>query len=327
MTIDYADDVQIGGSQAGAINIISGNTRGIQPDYSNNVKIQGNYTGTDYTGTNARPNLRNGISFGLGTHDSIVGGSTIADGNIIANNVGNGVETWTNATRTEQIMIENNTVTNNTQNGISIGQSDDTTVIGNTVTNNTQHGIYLSQSNQATINNNQSTDNIGTGIAITSGSSNISVFSNQVHGNGSLGVQVFGGTNVSIGEANKGNTIFDNVRANIQVMGASPFGMVTSNIRIQSNAVGKSGVLNGAGMVIEGDSNEVTVGGTTDNLKNTVFNAQGIGIGIGQMTSVAMSLTLTPFNISVLGNSVYNTSDQSPFGSSFSSDGLGIEVL
>ena len=81
LTIDYADDVQIGGSQAGAINIISGNTRGIQPDYSNNVKIQGNYIGTDYTGTNARPNLRNGISFGLGTHDSIVGGSTIADGN------------------------------------------------------------------------------------------------------------------------------------------------------------------------------------------------------------------------------------------------------
>ena len=89
----------IGGTDAGARNVISGNnynsltSNGISIccNAKNNL-VQGNFIGTDATGTVAVPNAVNGVDInGAGANDNTVGGSTSAARNIISGNVVMGV--------------------------------------------------------------------------------------------------------------------------------------------------------------------------------------------------------------------------------------------
>ncbi len=84
----------LGGSVAGARNIVSGNfgTDGgvlIGATTSNSL-IQGNYIGTDITGSQALGNLYDGVRI-LGGTDNTIGGPTPASANLISGNQGNGV--------------------------------------------------------------------------------------------------------------------------------------------------------------------------------------------------------------------------------------------
>lgn len=74
----------IGGTVAGAGNLISGNlNRGITLDGANNV-VQGNYIGTDATGTLPLGNARTGVE--ISGPGNTVGGTNVAAANIIAFN-------------------------------------------------------------------------------------------------------------------------------------------------------------------------------------------------------------------------------------------------
>src|SRR5262249_53750164 len=75
----------IGGTTAGAGNLISGNATGIQAFGSNNI-YEGNLVGTDVTGKNPLGN-NTGVFFGGG----IFGGTTPAARNIISGNGGWGI--------------------------------------------------------------------------------------------------------------------------------------------------------------------------------------------------------------------------------------------
>ena len=66
----------IGGDIAAARNIISGNNRGVELEGALDV-VQGNFIGTDATGTRAVPNLDVGVNIGGGTGGSTGGGNTI----------------------------------------------------------------------------------------------------------------------------------------------------------------------------------------------------------------------------------------------------------
>lgn len=76
----------IGGPAEGERNVISGNAAvGIRVDGSANV-IQGNYIGTDASGTMSRPNRMEGIWVAPGAQDNLIGGSNPGEGNIISGN-------------------------------------------------------------------------------------------------------------------------------------------------------------------------------------------------------------------------------------------------
>ena len=82
----------IGGTASGAGNLISGNgrigfnTTGIGLDGTSNNLVEGNYVGTDYTGTHALGNAYAGIEIdNLGSHNTI-GGTATGAGNVIAGN-------------------------------------------------------------------------------------------------------------------------------------------------------------------------------------------------------------------------------------------------
>ncbi|HUA37569.1 MAG TPA: M12 family metallopeptidase [Candidatus Sulfopaludibacter sp.] len=84
----------IGGTSAGARNVISGNYYdGVNLSYANvsGVVIQGNYIGTDFTGSNAVPNGQAGVDVFSGANGMIIGGSNAAARNIISGNGYTGV--------------------------------------------------------------------------------------------------------------------------------------------------------------------------------------------------------------------------------------------
>jgi hypothetical protein len=76
----------IGGSTEGERNVISSNDAvGIRVDGIANV-IQGNYIGTDASGTVSRPNRMEGIWVAPGAEDNLIGGSNPGEGNLISGN-------------------------------------------------------------------------------------------------------------------------------------------------------------------------------------------------------------------------------------------------
>jgi len=87
---------QIGGTAAGAANLISGNVNGVHIRFGNDNRVQGNLIGTNSTGVGPLGNTNDGVliesTAGNSTLRNIVGGSTAAEGNTIAFNGGTGVE-------------------------------------------------------------------------------------------------------------------------------------------------------------------------------------------------------------------------------------------
>ncbi len=85
----------IGGTAAGAENVISGNAGdGIDIVGSGTTGnlVAGNFIGTNATGTVAIANGGNGITIGSGASDNTIGGSTTAVGNLISGNAGYGIQ-------------------------------------------------------------------------------------------------------------------------------------------------------------------------------------------------------------------------------------------
>jgi CSLREA domain-containing protein len=125
--IQLADSNTIGGTSAGARNVISGNASdGMEIDGSTNNVIQGNYIGTDFTGTVAIPNDRDGIDINsdgaTGSTGNLVGGTVPGAGNLISGNTLNGVE------------LRDDTV---------VGATTNNSILGNIIYGNGQLGIDL----------------------------------------------------------------------------------------------------------------------------------------------------------------------------------------
>lgn len=81
----------IGGQDAHAGNVLSGNGgEGLILQGSQNF-VQGNWIGTDATGAHPLPNRGDGIGLGLGAAENSVGGSASGEGNRVAFNQGDGI--------------------------------------------------------------------------------------------------------------------------------------------------------------------------------------------------------------------------------------------
>ena len=125
--IDLASTNTIGGAAPGAGNVISGNeSDGIEIDGADLNVVQGNYIGTDSTGTLVVPNDRDGIDINSngadGATDNLIGGTAAGTGNLIRGNNINGVE------------IRDETV---------VGSTTGNSVQGNSIFDNGQLGIDL----------------------------------------------------------------------------------------------------------------------------------------------------------------------------------------
>jgi hypothetical protein len=172
--VDAANNT-IGGNTPGARNVISGNTSspiGIESAGSTGNRVQGNYIGTDITGTSA---IGNGgpVGIAFGASNNLIGGTAVGEGNVISGNLTNGVAIFQGA---HDNRIEGNFIGVNAAAAGPLGNLNRGVAIFDAGTNNNRIG----------------------GTAAGAG--------NIIAANGNDGVTVAGGT----GNAIRANSIFAN---------------------------------------------------------------------------------------------------------------------
>jgi titin len=181
-------DVTIGGTAAAARNVISGNGTGVgivTPGNTGDV-VEGNYIGTDVSGTQVAAN-QYGVVIAGGASGSTIGGATAAAGNLIS---GNGVV---------GVQISDTGTSNNVVEGNFIGTAAD----GTTPLGNGADGVRLEDgASDNTIGlpgaGNVIAYNGGTGVAVLDDTSlGNSICGNSVFANGRLGIDL-GGDGVTL---------------------------------------------------------------------------------------------------------------------------------
>ena len=167
-----SDFNRVGGTGAGEGNVIAGSgIDGIFIDASNGNVIQGNYIGTNPTGTAALGNAEDGIWLNDAS-DNLIGGATAAARNVISGNQWSGVAfSGAGANNVVQGNLIGVDATGtgplgNVRHGVDIWGSVDTTVEANVIANNGWDGVSITAGTGHTISGNAIYSNAGLGIDI-----------------------------------------------------------------------------------------------------------------------------------------------------------------
>lgn len=268
----------IGGTNAGARNVISGNAAyGIYLGGTNNagVMIQGNYIGTDAGGSNPVANGSGGVGVFEGAHNVTIGGTPAGAGNVLSGNANAGIYfagVGVNNNLVQGNLIGMNAAGNaalaNSQVGIFVyGGASGNTIGGavggaaNVLSGNALEGVYIGD--PGTIDNVVQGNFIGTdlngtnavangdiGVGIWNGTSNnlvgglIPGAANLISGNTNYGLVIGGATaNVVQGNLIGTDVTGTNALAN-RFTGVGIWGGATSNL-IGGAAAGAANVISG----------------------------------------------------------------------------------
>ncbi|HWZ65571.1 MAG TPA: right-handed parallel beta-helix repeat-containing protein [Patescibacteria group bacterium] len=218
----------------------------------NNI-IAGNYIGTDSTGTGAAPNGTDGIGI-LNSANNTVGGTTVADRNVVSGNTGNGIGITGSAASgnviSGNIVGANSSGTGSIPNhgdGILINQSPNNTVGGTTGT--TPGGACTGACNLVSGNRVN-----GIGIWMPSGTGN-TVQGNMVGltlsgasglANGDIGVEVNETSGNIVGGTTPGarNVLSGNNGAGVFITGGNAHDNIVQGNYIGTNSAGNGGIGN-----------------------------------------------------------------------------------
>ncbi len=241
ITIDTTSYDTIGGTTAAARNIISGNdAKGIDFIFGTNtgIVVEGNYIGTDVTGTQPLGNHANGIDMFANSTNITIGGPAAGAGNVIASNSGQGIEIFGGGE--PNTLIEGNDIGTNAtgaaglgngQWGINSGSANET-ILDNVISGNSSGGIQAYGSGTVIQGNDIGTDPSGTmnlgnlGPGVEDSGSNIQVGGlgagqgNVIAFNGNIWYGPLSGVNVDPGQTSDpilSNSIFDNARLGIDL--------------------------------------------------------------------------------------------------------------
>jgi titin len=290
--VSAAANNTIGGTTAAARNLLSGNgQRGLflaDPDTSGNI-AEGNFIGTDVTGTAPLGNASDGIGFFNGASDNVIGGSTPGSGNVIAANGYQG------------IYVQDAGTTQNVVAGNFIG----TTVNGTVALANGVAGVFLNYGasgntigGTTTSARNIISGNLGDGVAIQNDGNQIGTFGNVVAGNyigtdasgtvalgnGGEGVHIdFGAVNNTIGGTvlGAGNVISSNLLRGIRIAGTGTSGNLVEGNNIGTNAAGTSPLGNASdGVRFDFGASGNTLGGPGPGAGNLIMGNGGNGVTI-----------------------------------------------
>ncbi len=302
---DGVNNTQVGGTGAGEGNVISGNTQsGVVIDGNSNLAtsnntFEGNYIGTDVTGTFARGNLAYGMHLFAGANGNTIGGAAAGTRNIIS---GNG-------TGEAGVFIDGATSSNNVIRNNYIG----TNVTGTAAIPNNLHGIRMTNAPNTQIIENLISGNDVHGI--------------YVYNVGSTGTQILGnyiGTNAA-GDARIDN-LFDGVRlegnSSGTVVGSPGNGNVISgNTQHGVNINSSDGNTIQANYIGTDPTGLIDLGNTLSGIYSDLFNSSNNligGAGAGEGNTIAFNgegiTLLSGTSNSILGNSIY------------ANDALGIDL-
>ena len=232
LTIYQSSSTTIGGTAAGAGNVISGALfgQGVDIDqFATDTLVQGNLIGTDSTGKVALGNHFDGVFIGSGSNNTI-GGAATGAGNVISGNSVYGV--FLDNFGTDN-LIQGNLIGTKITGDVALGNGTagialysllpytGTTIggtvagAGNVISGNAKYGIDLQNSGASgttIVGNKIGTDSTGTlavpnatGVNIEAGASDTTVggttagAGNVISGNSSIGITVFSNDNLIAG--------------------------------------------------------------------------------------------------------------------------------
>jgi parallel beta-helix repeat protein len=287
----------VGGANAGARNVISGNFEyGVYIGDSNTTDtvVQGNYVGTDATGDNPVPNSYGGVGAFNGAHNVTVGGTNAGAGNVLSGNVNAGL--WFSDEGTTNNVAQGNFIgvnagataaVSNTVTGIYVvGGSSSNLIANNVLSGNFSYGLYISDpgtSRNVVQGNFIGTDAQGvnalpngyTGIGIWSSATDnliggtTATARNIISGNGQNGISMGGagsGGNVIegnyIGVASNGLSVLPNVGVGVYVETSLQSNVIGTNI-ISGNTYGGIDFYQASNNVVQGNAIGVAVDGVT----------------------------------------------------------------
>jgi hypothetical protein len=179
--VEAAPNNTIGGTAAGAGNVVSGNTNHGVYLYSSTsgTLVQGNYIGTSASGTAAIPNQVHGVTISAGASNNTIGGTTIAARNVISGNQIAGVR------------LATTTTSDNTIAGNYIGVD----VSGTAALGNGTYGVFLEATNTTiggatAASSNVIANNGADGIAVVNISLGNGILRNAIYSNAGLGIDL-----------------------------------------------------------------------------------------------------------------------------------------
>ena len=316
ITITHARDNIVGGTDAAARNVISGNTtHGVQIVFADAVRNQvlGNYIGVDRTGALALGNTH-GVAIHQGASSNTVGGTEAGAGNVISGNSADGVHlrkafgtlvlgnyVGTDASGTIDL--------GNGNRGVSIWDGASGNIIGgtnagarNVISGNDSHGVLIATAEttgNTILGNYIGVDQAG---ALPLGNLNGVAISQGASGN------TVGGT-----EAGAGNVISGNVVHGVVIVDSGTDENVVAGNYIGLNAAGDSAIANGYnGVVIADGARGNLIGtdadGTRDAAERNVLSGNTLvgvwihGVGSDANTVAGNFIGTNPTGTTVIAN-------------------------
>ncbi len=307
----------IGGTSAGARNIISGNAdSGVEITNSGTTGnvVAGNFIGTDATGEAGLGNLAGaGVAINIEATGNTIGGVVPGSGNVISGNAYEGVGIYDNGTTGN--LVAGNFIGTDAQGTQSIGNgflgSDGVLILWG-ASGNTIGGLVSSARNVISANHAGGVDISGsgaTGNLIEGNYVGTTASGTAALGNASQGILIDGGAS--------GNTIGGTALAQNVVSGNRSDGVLltdanTTGNLIEGNAIGTdaTGTLNlanhGAGILVTNQADNNSIGGPSSGQGNVIAFNTGAGVNV--------SGSPAPTGITIRGNQIY------------SNGGLGIDL-
>jgi parallel beta-helix repeat protein len=312
VSIQSATGTLIGGTAAGAGNLVSGNgaaeilVLGAQAANT----IQGNLIGTDGTGTHALDvsNIGGGVSI-QGSQNQLIGGTSPGARNVIANNLGDGVAVLASSAITIAgnyigINLSGTKGLDNTGEGITISSSVGVTIggtapgAGNVVSSNDKGGILIDQASSAALVQ---------GNLIGTDATRINPLSNFGDG-----VTIDYATHVTIGGTTPAarNVISGNGGDGIRITDFATTNFVLGNyIGTDAGGATKLGNLQD-GVEVTDEAGNTTIGGATAAARNVISGNLGSGITLSVGSGVGNTVQgnfigTDDSGTTALGNALY----------------------
>jgi parallel beta-helix repeat protein len=267
----------VGGTTAAARNLISANGTGVSFSDDHNNVVQGNYIGTDVTGTKALGN-GTGVSIFNGINNTL-GGATSGARNVIAGSTGAGVDISGQQGSLAGLVVQGNYVGTDATGTVALGNQRGVAVnapnvtiggtapgAGNLISGNMTRGVFI-QAPNALIQGNTIGTNAAGSLAL----------GNQT----GVSIGAFG-SNATIGgtAAGAGNLISGNSANGIEVNANNATGNLIQGNRIGTDASGAKAVGNAVGVAISNSSTLNTIGGLTAAARNVISGNHNVGIDL-----------------------------------------------
>jgi titin len=297
----------IGGATATARNIISGNTGNritIDGSTATANLLQGNFIGTDVTGTLARGNSGNRVQIASGATNNTTGGTVGGAGNLIAANNANGIFITGSGTSANPVLgnfigtnAAGTVALGNTLDGISLSDASNNRIIGNVVSGNGINQdaaeINLESNDRNVISGNGqfpvadlSTQG-GVGVYIYGANTSGNVVQRNYIGTNAAGIDALTNSVIGVlisqssGNTVQGNLISGNRFVGLEIAGGAG-GTATGNLvqgnLIGTNAGGTTAIPNGLDGVFINDAPNNTIGGTAAGAGNLISGNGSVGI-------------------------------------------------